>query len=146
MHPSREPKGCNNRDKYRLYCSLIVKCVSQTVPFMATEYHPALLRPEDRQAIRASISDNPLNTNPITNIPRGNIPNTPLASSTIAFLLGSLFTFGIYSSVIDLSASAPWLTYQLGLFLSSLAFFHWAEFAVTAGWNLEKCSIDCMCF
>ncbi|KAF4619832.1 hypothetical protein D9613_005322 [Agrocybe pediades] len=98
----------------------------------------------DRRAIRADISNNPLNTNPVTNIPRGNIPNTPLASSAIAFLLGSLFTFGIYSSILDLigGSSIPFVTYQLGLFFASWAFFHWAEFAVTAGWNFEKCSVD----
>ena len=27
--------------------------------------------------------------------------------------------------------------------MASWAVFHWAEFAVTAGWNLEKCSVDC---
>jgi hypothetical protein len=27
--------------------------------------------------------------------------------------------------------------------MASWALFHWAEFAVTAGWNLEKCSVDC---
>lgn len=89
---------------------------------------------------------NPLETNPIINAPHGNIPNTPLASATIAFLLGGVFVFGLYASVNDISATASLLTYQLGFFIAAWAFFHWAEFAVTAGWNFEKCSVDCMSF
>lgn len=89
---------------------------------------------------------NALETNPLTNIPRGNIPNTPLASSTISFLLGCSFLFGVYTAVNDISSTARLLTYQLGCFIAAWAFFHWAEFAVTAGWNFEKCSVDCQSF
>jgi len=35
-----------------------------------------------------------------------------------------------------------WNSYQLGFFVAAWSGFHWGEFAVTAGWNLEKCSID----
>jgi hypothetical protein len=27
-----------------------------------------------------------------------------------------------------------------------LSAFHWGEFAVTAGWNRQKASVDCMYF
>ncbi|PPQ68015.1 hypothetical protein CVT26_007378 [Gymnopilus dilepis] len=86
---------------------------------------------------------NALETEPAANAPRGNIPNTPLASSTIAFLLGATFAFGLYTVFLDISYSARIFTYQLGFFIAAWAFFHWAEFAVTAGWNFEKCSVDC---
>ncbi|KIM46080.1 hypothetical protein M413DRAFT_23865 [Hebeloma cylindrosporum] len=89
-----------------------------------------------------NLQANPLETIPLTNIPHGNIPNTPLASSTISFLLGSAFLFGVYTAVNDISGTARLLTYQLGCFIAAWAFFHWAEFAVTAGWNFEKCSVD----
>jgi protein-S-isoprenylcysteine O-methyltransferase len=36
-----------------------------------------------------------------------------------------------------------WATPQLGFFIAAWSGFHWGEFAVTAGWNLEKCSVDC---
>ena len=85
---------------------------------------------------------NPLETNPLIHIAHGKIPNTPLASSTISFLLGGLFALGIYTFLFKPSA-CWWMTYQLGYFVASWAFFHWAEFAVTAGWNSEKCSVDC---
>ena len=87
---------------------------------------------------------NPLETNPIMNAPHGNVPNTPPASATIAFLLGGAFVFGLCASVNDISATASLLTYQLRFFIAAWSFFHWAEFAVTAGWNFEKCSVDCM--
>jgi len=35
-----------------------------------------------------------------------------------------------------------WATYQFGFYLAAWSAFHWAEFAVTAGWNKEKCSVD----
>jgi protein-S-isoprenylcysteine O-methyltransferase len=89
---------------------------------------------------------NALETNPLSNVPRGNIPNTPLASSTISFLLGCSFLFGVYTAVNDIPSTARLLTYQLGCFIAAWAFFHWAEFAVTAGWNFEKCSVDCQSF
>ena len=75
--------------------------------------------------------------------PRGKIPNTPLAASTISFLLGSLFTLGSITFVSGGIDRFWWSTYQLGFYIAAWAAFHWAEFAVTAGWNRDKCSIDC---
>jgi protein-S-isoprenylcysteine O-methyltransferase len=97
---------------------------------------------DERIQQRPNITKNALETNPATHLPRGNIPNTPLASSTIAFLLGGVFAFGVYTAFVDIPSTARLLTYQLGFFVSAWAFFHWAEFAVTAGWNFEKCSVD----
>ncbi|TFK43430.1 ICMT-domain-containing protein [Crucibulum laeve] len=87
---------------------------------------------------------NPLDTVPVQTIPKphGNIPNTPLASATIAFLLGATCSLGFLTALIGGFSATWWLTYQLGFFVAAWAFFHWAEFAVTAGWNFEKCSID----
>ncbi|VDB85438.1 unnamed protein product [Peniophora sp. CBMAI 1063] len=70
--------------------------------------------------------------------PTARIPNTPLAASTVSFLLGSVFMSG----AIGFLSSPAWMPYQLGFYLASWALFHWGEFAVTAGWNREKCSID----
>ncbi|PPQ77682.1 hypothetical protein CVT25_011117 [Psilocybe cyanescens] len=97
---------------------------------------------EERLRQRVNMNRNPLETNALINRHRGYIPNTPLGSSVVAFLLGSIFASGIYTFIADLSLSARWLTYQLGFFVAAWAFFHWAEFAVTAGWNFEKCSVD----
>lgn len=85
-----------------------------------------------------------LETRPIEAVHKshGRIPNTPLAASTVSFLLGCLFSFGLYMFVSG-GLSYWWSTYQLGFFLASWSAFHWGEFAVTAGWNREKCSIDC---
>ncbi|PPQ99032.1 hypothetical protein CVT24_003592 [Panaeolus cyanescens] len=96
----------------------------------------------DNEGIRNRQHSNPLETNPVVNVPHGNIPNTPLASSTISFLLGITFCLGVYSFTSSLLGYTSFLPAQLAFFVSSWAFFHWAEFAVTAGWNLEKCSID----
>ncbi|KAL0949432.1 hypothetical protein HGRIS_009492 [Hohenbuehelia grisea] len=74
--------------------------------------------------------------------PRGNIPNTPLAASTTSFILGAVFCFGALTSLGLGFSQYWWSTYQLGFFVAAWSFFHWAEFAVTAGWNLEKCSVD----
>lgn len=98
---------------------------------------------EERLRQRANMTRNPLQTNAHINRHRGYIPNTPLGSSTVAFLLGGVFASGLYTFVSDIYTSSHWLTYQLGFFVAAWAFFHWAEFAVTAGWNLEKCSVDC---
>ncbi|KAF8845841.1 ICMT-domain-containing protein [Paxillus ammoniavirescens] len=84
----------------------------------------------------------PLATIPVNALPQGNIPNTPLAASTISFLLGTLFALGM-ALFLQGGLTAPWwATYQLGFFIAAWSGFHWGEFAVTAGWNLEKCSID----
>jgi len=76
--------------------------------------------------------------------PHGDIPNTPLTAAMISFSLGASFAAGILtfvSSAIPLS-QYWWCTPTLGLFFASWALFHWSEFAVTAGWNREKCSVD----
>ncbi|PBL02394.1 ICMT-domain-containing protein [Armillaria gallica] len=91
---------------------------------------------------QAPVPDHPLNTIPNDIKPNGRIPNTPLAASTISFLLGSLFSLGVFTSVVGGYESYWWSTYQLGLFVAAWSAFHWGEFAVTAGWNLEKCSVD----
>jgi protein-S-isoprenylcysteine O-methyltransferase len=89
---------------------------------------------------------NGLETKPIASaIPHGNIPNTPLASSFIAFLLGSVFTLGSLLFLLGGIPGSFWLTYRLGFFVATWSLFHYLEFAVTAGWNREKCSVDCEC-
>ncbi|KAF8165244.1 Isoprenylcysteine carboxyl methyltransferase family-domain-containing protein [Crassisporium funariophilum] len=109
---------------------------------MATDTRKPFADHEDNVGNPQIFTRNPLETNPDTNLPRGNIPNTPLASSSIAFLLGSVFALGAYTFIFSEPASSWWATYQLGFFGASWALFHWAEFAVTAGWNFEKCSVD----
>jgi len=85
----------------------------------------------------------PLATIPVTaKPPLGNIPNTPLAVSTISFFLGALFSLGMYLFLQGGLTAPWWATYQLGFFVAAWSGFHWGEFAVTAGWNLEKCSVD----
>lgn len=90
-----------------------------------------------------ALISHPLRTIPVATKPHGNIPNTPFAVATIAFLLGAVCALGFLMFSAGGFASCWWSTYQLGFFMASWAFFHWAEFAVTAGWNLEKCSVDC---
>ncbi|KAF8195777.1 hypothetical protein K438DRAFT_784239 [Mycena galopus ATCC 62051] len=86
----------------------------------------------------------------------GNIPNTPFFASLISFLLGAVFALGLLAAAstlihsldiefgfgFGLGARPWWATYQLGFFFAAWAAFHWGEYAVTAGWNLEKCSVD----
>jgi protein-S-isoprenylcysteine O-methyltransferase len=85
----------------------------------------------------------PLETKPIHHKPHGNIPNTPAAVSTISFILGTIFSFGFLLFVTNVFDGSWWTTPQLGFFISAWSAFHWGEFVVTAGWNLEKCSVDC---
>lgn len=86
-----------------------------------------------------------LSTVPSVNVRMsGNLPNTPLAAATIAFLLGSVFCFGLLTFLGGFSLWW-WTTYQLGFFIAAWSAFHFGEFAVTAGWNLEKCSVECEC-
>lgn len=74
---------------------------------------------------------------------RGGLPNTLTAVATIAFALGGLCGTSLLIFAAGGSERYWWSTYQLAFFLAAWSFFHWAEFAVTAGWNSEKCSIDC---
>ncbi|EIN10426.1 ICMT-domain-containing protein [Punctularia strigosozonata HHB-11173 SS5] len=74
--------------------------------------------------------------------PTGTIPNTLLAVVSIAFALGGVFSIG---AIMFLSGGFDdfwWSTYQLGFFVAAWSAFHWGEFAVTAGWNADKCSVD----
>lgn len=73
----------------------------------------------------------------------GNIPNTPLAVCTISFLLGALFSLGMALFLCGGLVSPWWATYQLGFFIATWSVFHWGEFAVTAGWNRDRCSVNC---
>jgi len=74
--------------------------------------------------------------------PHGNISNTPLAVSTISFILGFIFALG-FSIFLSRDWNNIWFaTYQLGFFVASWSAFHWGEFAVTAGWNRQKVSVD----
>ncbi|KAJ7781127.1 protein-s-isoprenylcysteine O-methyltransferase [Mycena metata] len=74
----------------------------------------------------------------------GRIPNTPLAAALIAFLLGAICALGLLAFTSGAFALGRpwWATPQLGFFAAAWAAFHWGEYAVTAGWNLEKCSVD----
>jgi protein-S-isoprenylcysteine O-methyltransferase len=75
------------------------------------------------------------------NEPQETIPNTPLASATISFLLGIVFTLGLALWVTG--PYSLWFTQtQLGFFIACWAAFHWGEFAVTAGWNRDRVSVD----
>jgi protein-S-isoprenylcysteine O-methyltransferase len=103
---------------------------------------------EQRIRERELLRNRPLETIPdlTATQPHGTIPNTPLAVSTISFLLGSVFALGL-SVFLSGGLSSFWFaTYQLAFFVASWSAFHWGEFAVTAGWNREKVSIDCMYF
>lgn len=100
---------------------------------------------EQRLRQRTAVRSDPLTTIPTeaAHQPRGLIPNTPLSVSLISFLLGSLFSFGVVLFATNGLGTCWWATYQLGFFLAVWSAFHWGEFAVTAGWNRDKCSVDC---
>lgn len=100
---------------------------------------------EERLRQRAAAQQHPLQTIPSdpTVKPRGMIPNTPLAASTISFVLGALFALGTFLFLTGGIQGVWWATPQLGFFVAVWSAFHWGEFAVTAGWNLSKCSVDC---
>lgn len=103
---------------------------------------------EQRLREREHLRSRPLETIPdrTASQPHGTLPNTPLAVSTVSFLLGSIFSLG-FSVFLCGGLSSFWLaTYQLAFFVASWSAFHWGEFAVTAGWNREKVSVDCTYF
>jgi len=99
---------------------------------------------EERLRRRFIVNSHPLETVPDADTvrPRGNIPNTPLAASITSLILGIVFCFGVLTFFGAGFSQYWWSTFQLGFFVAAWAFFHWAEFAVTAGWNFEKCSVD----
>jgi protein-S-isoprenylcysteine O-methyltransferase len=71
-------------------------------------------------------------------IHQGALPNTLCTVSTLSALLGAGFAFSLATLLLG---TREW--WHLSFFFASWCFFHWAEFAVTAGWNEEKCSVDC---
>jgi protein-S-isoprenylcysteine O-methyltransferase len=73
----------------------------------------------------------------------GFFPNTPLAAATISFVLGSIFSLGFALFVSGGISESWWATWRLGYFVAAWSAFHYAEFAVTAGWNRDRCSVDC---
>ena len=86
------------------------------------------------------------------NIYRGKyIPNTPLGASLVSVLLGVTFTLGcvlffnptafLESLVLSQEQRDRWSL--LGFFFAAWAAFHWGEYAVAAGWNRRRCSVDC---
>lgn len=109
----------------------------------------------DRSSIRAEVTGPDLPSPPIRTTPlemkpvsggvshSSRIPNSPLSVATISFILGTVFSFGVVLCFFGSSWGFWWSRYQLGLYISSWALFHWGEFAVTAGWNREKVSVDC---
>lgn len=100
-------------------------------------------RVEQRTAAMASATvpaNDPLNTRPADPIahPQGTLPNTMLVVSSIAFALGTIFALG--AATVALGWPSAW--YELGFFVAAWAAFHFGEFAVTAGWNRDKLSVD----
>jgi len=102
-----------------------------------------------------------LETQPaVFDLHKGRIPNTPLASATISFLLGSIFALAVRVLLVDLGVPAVLLDLvqagkltggtiasnvplvQLSFFFATWSAFHWGEFAVTAGWNRARVSVD----
>ncbi|KAF5333468.1 hypothetical protein D9611_002422 [Ephemerocybe angulata] len=106
---------------------------------MSVPEDPFEYRVQQHQAMTRSA----LETVPVESAkPHGNIPNTPLVSSLISFVLGALFLLGSIAFVNGGYPGSSWVTWQLGGFIATWAIFHYLEFAVTAGWNREKCSVD----
>ncbi|KAI0269110.1 ICMT-domain-containing protein [Gloeopeniophorella convolvens] len=99
---------------------------------------------ERRLREREATRGRPLETMPqLSNAqPHGNISDTPLAASTISFLLGSVFASGTLILVCGGSTRFWFTTPQFGFFTAAWAAFHWGEYAVTAGWNRGKLSVD----
>lgn len=131
-------------DHELIHLSLLLTMSSDTAS--TTETPSALDGFEQRLRQRAAaVKADPLQTVPVQadHQPRGFIPNTPLSVALISFLLGSLFAFGLLLFSTNGFGLFWWSTSQLGFFLAAWSAFHWGEFAVTAGWNREKCSVDC---
>ena len=103
-----------------------------------------------------------LETQPtVLDLHKGWIPNTPLASATISFLLGSVFALAVRALFVNLGLPAAFFDFvkagkvaagtiafnrplvQLSFFFMTWSVFHWGEFAITAGWNRPRVSVDC---
>ncbi|KAK7695920.1 hypothetical protein QCA50_000559 [Cerrena zonata] len=108
----------------------------------------------DRSSIRAEVTGpdlpslpaktGPLEMKPVSGgvVHSSRIPNSPLSVAAVSFILGTVFSFGLVLCFFGGSWGFWWSQYQLGIYISSWAAFHWGEFAVTAGWNREKVSVD----
>jgi hypothetical protein len=118
------------------------------LPYMASPHAevPAQLDSfEQRLREREHLQSRPLEMVPdrATTKPQGTIPNTPLVVSIISFLLGTTFALGSLAFLCGGLYGFWFATHQVGFFVASWSAFHWGEFAVTAGWNREKVSVDC---
>ena len=79
--------------------------------------------------------------------PKGSLPNTPLAVSAVSALLGGLPISSLILAARPLFSSLgsddwQWARPQLGVYVAALCLFHLLEFWTTAGWNVQKLSID----
>lgn len=94
-------------------------------------------------AMSAQAAADPLNTAPKspTAFAHGSIPNTMLTVASIAFGLGIISALGLTAALLTWPSS--W--YQLSFMVAAWSTFHFLEFAVTAGWNRDKLSVDCAC-
>lgn len=92
---------------------------------------------------RCTVTPNPLHLELDVKNLRGSLPNTLLAVVIIAFFLGGIFCVSFLTVAFGNFEKYWWFTRQLAFFLCAWSLFHWAEFAVTAGWNLERCNVDC---
>jgi hypothetical protein len=135
--------------EHSLTCAASLNCLpshplsTMAEPHADVQVHSDIL--EQRIREREHLRSRPLETIPDTSVsqPHGTLPNTPLTVSTISFLLGAIFSLG-FSVFLCGGLSSFWFaTYQLAFFVASWSAFHWGEFAVTAGWNREKVSVDC---
>lgn len=75
------------------------------------------------------------------------IPNTPLAASVISTVLGVAAGIAATCAVQPVlgwlgEANWTWARPQLGIYLTAWATFHILEFWTTAGWNIQKLSVD----
>lgn len=81
---------------------------------------------------------------------RGGLPNTPLAVSFISAILGGILCSSLVLAVQPTvkeyfgSGGWTWARPQLGVYLACMGLFHLCEFWTTAGWNVQKLSVDGM--
>jgi len=64
-----------------------------------------------------------------------------LTVAGIAYGLGITSALGLVAVVLTWPSSS----YQLSFMVAAWSTFHFLEFAVTAGWNRDKLSVDCAC-
>ena len=131
----------------RLLSSSSIPTTTYQPPIMPTEPSEQDVQDHFEERLRqrkAQLENHPLSTVPKAGAlrPDSALPNTPLTASTISFVLGWVFSLGMFTFLRG-GFGSWWNSYQLGFFVAAWSGFHWGEFAVTAGWNLEKCSIDC---